>query len=326
LTHCALLSWAQFPITASQINPVAGEIVSLKIADTTGVGFGSAGSGVSWDYSGLSLSQTASTSWVLPSTTTYGSSFPSANIAQTTPSSTFYLRADNNGYENWGIAQGSNTMIYTQPEIAWEYPINMNNTGSHPFSVTLDWSGYPGTRTGTANYTVDAYGTLIMPGFTLTNVVRIHCTVTTHEIINVSGTDYTTDYLTESYFWLKPGVKNFVLSIFTTTSNSMGIIQHSKGVRYVDASSLNIADNQLTEGNVYPNPANDLVRLSSENLNTGNYNVSIYALNGSCIAAYPARCETSGQITLDISSLNPGFYNLVLEGENNRISSRFIKQ
>ena len=82
--------------------------------------------------------------------------------------------------------------------------------------------------------------------------------------------------------------------------------------------------NQLTEISIYPNPATDILEITSGNENAGIQELSIYAVTGKKIETVKA--QNSRKVQVDISYLQTGIYILLLKTENATETLRFIKK
>ncbi|MFI5221483.1 MAG: T9SS type A sorting domain-containing protein [Bacteroidia bacterium] len=66
---------------------------------------------------------------------------------------------------------------------------------------------------------------------------------------------------------------------------------------------------------VYPNPAKDLVSISSDAITKGECVISIYSMEGSCVRKWNSS-NVSGEINLNISGLDGGLYTLRITDSN----------
>lgn len=74
--------------------------------------------------------------------------------------------------------------------------------------------------------------------------------------------------------------------------------------------------------NLYPNPSSDLLNVSVKSLES--FDMYIYDINGNKIEAIKQYVDDG--IQLDIRSLNPGIYLLVVQGSSGIETKRFVKQ
>lgn len=76
---------------------------------------------------------------------------------------------------------------------------------------------------------------------------------------------------------------------------------------------------------VNPNPANDKLIVNFVSSNVSSYKLNIYDINGGMVYSHPDAISSAGEnkLTLDISILPVGLYNLSLEINNEQISRKF---
>src|SRR5579872_4801047 len=159
VSACAL---AQPTITATGINPVAGEqFISIG---SPYMSPGSSGASQTWNFSTMTTSSTSTLSVVTATSTPYGASFPNANIATTSNSTSFeYFNASSTAYQAYGSAGASNLNSYTNPEDRLRYPFTYSNTYTDVFTSTYMNGTTTVYRYGWTTSTADGYGTLITP-------------------------------------------------------------------------------------------------------------------------------------------------------------------
>lgn len=76
---------------------------------------------------------------------------------------------------------------------------------------------------------------------------------------------------------------------------------------------------------VNPNPANDKLIVNFVSSNVSSYKLNIYDINGGMVYSHPDAISSAGvnELTLDISTLPVGVYNLILDINNDKISKKF---
>src|SRR5690606_16618433 len=143
--------------------------------------------------------------------------------------------------------------------------------------------------------TYDAYGTLIMPDVTYTNVVRIK------EDYGNSEVDY-------QWYILDPLIQ---LAIFDHNDNRLNLFRVSQ------SPSIITVRGGLPDARVFPNPASD--RLHISNVGSGTH-ITIADLPGRTILR---TISSSDSETLDISALQNGIYVVQMEFEG-KVSAQKI--
>lgn len=80
-------------------------------------------------------------------------------------------------YGVYGTAVGFEIITqYTNTNTVLVGPLNYGDTGSDTYGGTASSIGFPVTITGTTDYVIDGYGTIVLPYITLDNVLRIAVT------------------------------------------------------------------------------------------------------------------------------------------------------
>lgn len=137
--------------------------------------------------------------------------------------------------------------------------MSLSTTSSAAVGGSITALSNNGTFVGTASTLADATGTLVLPGRTYTNVIRVKLVQSyTVSSLLVNGP---IDQVVYKYF--APGKKNPVLVINTSTTN-LGALSTQTSVS-IDANYLATGINNVkastTEVMAYPNPANNLLNI-----------------------------------------------------------------
>jgi hypothetical protein len=80
-------------------------------------------------------------------------------------------------------------------------------------------------------------------------------------------------------------------------------------------------ENELISG-IYPNPVEDILNISFEKI--GDYSVEIFDMSGSKI--FSTKYHKSLELTIDLSDLSTGFYQLVAKSENGIAKRKLLKK
>lgn len=246
------------------------------------------GAAVVWDLSSSTVTQIGTYKAVDPSTTPYGSSYPSANLAfeqNITTQGTTYTYLIDSPTELSSIADGiggTNPTTWASHDKLMEYPFNYNDF----FTATRQSAtGSPEAYTRT----YDAYGTLIVNGKTYNDVIRIS--------------------------------KNPGNAIWFTTSPVMFpvIIQASSSVYlYNEPTTFTGTAESATKDQVtvYPNPASDKLFIDGlDDLST----INCYDALGQSV-----KIKRDGK-SLDLTGLERGVYFLQITTGSVTLHHRFVK-
>lgn len=163
---------AQYSITQSSM-PLPGDVDTQFNLDTNNLHIGTSGINQVWNYSSITSSLSPSTStYIATSSVPNASLFPNATIALENGTSGYYEMYDMNGKKEYlGSASPtlSNCVVWNNPSKFYNVPFAYGNSSSDSFNFILGGDTYNGTISANANGT----GVLIMPTYTLTNVLRI---------------------------------------------------------------------------------------------------------------------------------------------------------
>lgn len=267
ITFCSLIFgypniglFAQPIITHANNGLINGQAIVAHTYNYSGFSPGSIGSNVTWNFANIGNTSTLNTAIENPTTTPAAPQFPTATNSIHYLPGTFYQYFYNNTNEfsQLGAYNGTTSISFNDRELVYSYPCTYNSQGSDFFSSTYTNGGYTFYRSGTSSFIADGYGTLILPYGTLNNVLRVKFIENYQDSTNISGIPFVTPYQNTQYIWLRPNTHFFVLTFYTLVAN--GSIQ-SNGY-YVDQSSVGLdSPDQLTDINIYPNPAEDHVTI-----------------------------------------------------------------
>ena len=297
-----------------------GDTVTYNL--TTWTTPGPAGAAVTWDFSWLSLTGTSSDVIVDPSSTTWGTNYPDAEIAQGTLLGYGYFDQMANALRSHGSANALTTVWLPDTWLMRQYPFTYGDSWSDDFSGagmtggnSLIWSN------GSCADTVDGWGTLITPGATYPDVLRLKSIATYNEII--SGQQF--PHYWETYEWFTPGIKKPLLFFHKNTNLSTMSTETFSGWLDTVIVSTDIPQH-LGEGShaleLSPNPAFDRITVSIDDQNMYGM-VSLVDATGRTVLR---RSVNSTTIRLDVAHLKPGTYFVKLSDGKEIMHGRFIKQ
>jgi hypothetical protein len=248
-----LFSTAQPTITATGLNPVIGE--TYNIQNCNFINPGNAGANQTWNLSAMIGTSVVSTSYVAPSSTPHGSSFPNSNIAWSIPSSSVsYYNASSSAMQYYGFAAGSLVMSYANPEDVLHYPFTYNNSYSDNWNTVYYNGAYTFYRNGTTNVIADGYGTLITPEGTYNDVLRVHL-VQSYQDSAFIGVPYIATYHNDEYRWYKEGTHIQIATVYSLTVVGSGTTSNASYL--ISNTAINQPTVSANSTLFYPNPASD---------------------------------------------------------------------
>ncbi|MCW3084720.1 MAG: hypothetical protein JWP12_2086 [Bacteroidetes bacterium] len=321
------VSVAQPTLTATGMNPVIGNTFTLNTSSTY-FAPGSAGANQTWNFATNTGPAGTAAPYVTVSSTPNGSSFPNANVAVNNGGGIYsYQKTSSTAFQNYGnVSSGGVIMSFSNPEDFLRFPFTYNNTYSDPWAVNFVNGGYTFYRTGHTVVTADAYGTLITPAGTFTNVTRIHF----HQIYQDSayvGIPYVITYDNDEYLWYKDGTHSSLAATFTFTNSLSATPSQSSFYLSAGIAGVNDIDQSLSAYNVYPNPAVNNITLGFTLTENKTVETTIYNAIGQQVQTGSTVDAIQGEntLTLDVSTLPEGIYfaQIMVEG-NLAGTKRFV--
>jgi len=150
------------------------------------------------------------------------------------------------------------------------------------------------------------------------------------EAIGVIGADWKAFNMGTYVYDIEDSLSYFVTDqsgdiwqiIFTDYTTSTGEIEFTKE----KISAVSINENNAINLGLYPNPTSGQVTFLYDNLNEDVANVSIYDLQGKVVYSNEFKGEGFNQQTVDVSFLNTGIYNVIIQTENRTGVQKMIVQ
>ncbi len=302
-------------LTATNHLPTLGDLYRTTDASSLSLNAGPGGAGQTWNYTSATIGTTTTTySVVTVASTGSTGSYPSADraVQSATNSNSFYSYTGSN-YNYYGgnlqVGAFALTFTYTSPATLFQYPMSLNSSVSNTVAGNINLSGNNGTYTGFNNTIADATGTLVLTGRTFTNVIRVVNTQTLNAniIVPVVVTQKLYEYYAISVS------KSPIFSIATSTiASSLGTPSTQTFVT-VNADYLFVGINENTKEvsdlNLYPNPAKTNFTLSFTNANAENASCEIMNAIGQTVRKESISSE-KGLVkhNVNIENLESGIY------------------
>ncbi|MCW3077874.1 MAG: hypothetical protein JWO32_2483 [Bacteroidetes bacterium] len=310
---CAMGINAQ-TLTQANHAPAAGDMFSVYQCDSTNITPGASGAGAVWNYSTIVTHSNIVSNYTASAVT--NTAYPNADIAVasgTNDISYFKSTTSNLKYFGGNINLGAvaATLNYTSPAVYAGYPMTLNSNTTSTTGGALYISGNTGSFTGNSNVVADGTGTLILPGATYTNVLRVVTTQTLNYTVSII-----TGVVTQlNYNYYAAGIKNPVFTISTSTLTGAGASTQTFVTRS-KPSSVGIEKNTMNtiEMSVFPNPSNSFVNFATESKNAAS--VTIYDLNGKAIET---KNLINGSVKLDVSNYSVGIYSYKVISNTNHV-------
>ena len=314
---------------------------------------GAAGANVSWDFSTY-LNNDFSFIWAfaMPDTTPFVDSFPSANLAVQTLFESdsvdnwlYYHLDDNAGsLERLGAAGAlfdQNLMsmdtffqvLEDDPALEFKHPISFGDNFTDQLAgqnhVAIGGMVFQLDRSGSRQFSADAWGTLTTPAGSFQNVLRVRV----EENINDALLGFpSTNQKNVRYYWYSPDERYVLMQM-----DSLAVIpvqgpsSVSFSIFYRKSDVIASVEKKLATRlamQAFPNPASGQCTLSFSLDQPQTLQFSLRNLIGQQLLKYPAQSFPAGEHTqsLALSGISPGLYFLTLESEEGTASLQIMLQ
>jgi hypothetical protein len=320
---------AQPTFTASNFNPVIGEMSAGSTFDSTSFTVPVLGANVTWNYNGLVLesSNPPAVAFVNPSTTSYASSFTSANAATGSNNAYNYYLFNSSGQYHYGEGSPSQVVSEDDPGTLYTFPFTYGFSLTDNMHANFIANGFPAERVGTITTVADGYGTLVLPNGTYNNVLHVTQRWEFDEIVDYGSTTMIGTFIYKYSYWFRPNT-HFPLLYY----GQFGIVNGFTEIwtqlgGYIDASYVGIEENENgLQCSYFPNPVtNGQVNLTWNDQQNNTMIITIYNLIGDVVYSNTLINMTGkNNNILDLSMLNAGAYMMHVVGDKNEFSGKII--
>ena len=312
---CAVVSQAQPTYNAADFTPQPGVALTSINCDYQDPGV--SGANVTWNFSTLSNQDSNVTYFVNPSSAPDLSMYPGANYVTTNDSSYFdYLQMTSNALlQLGGLGNDGSGEIYTDPLKQMVFPFTYNTSFNDSFAATILPDSLNSNITGQISATADAWGTLITPAGSFSNVIRVHILENGTISTEILGQPFSTPLSAEAYIFLKGGYPNPILQ-FSTTSGFGGSNQTSG--EYLTGISTGLIEHPnlaLRKIKIGPNPVRDNLNAFLSLSHPSRIEFAIIDLSGKTVANLGQQSFAAGDVEkqFQIPQLSSGQYLLQMQ-------------
>lgn len=212
--------------------------------------------------------------------------------------------------------------VNTDPITFFTTPLSATSSGSDTYGSTEDFVGFPALLTGQHTWSVDGYGTLILPNATYTDVLRVHAQQVETLSVDI-GAPFEMVTSREEWRWMKAGIP-FPLLVFSLETDEFGTEIGATAAMVSFSSATSVAERSELPLRVYPNPVNDVVTMELEASGTVHYRV-LDALGREVLSG----STTGGGLlrhAVDIAALSSGIHLLEVRSQQGVATARLIKE
>lgn len=312
---------AQPTLTFATNAPTIGTQYTLNYGNY--VAPGNAGAMQTWDLSGLVSDSIDVLQMVAPSSTTNGSQFPTATVAELSSPVTTYYQVNASGIHFAGSDDGTSLIVNAPMPKYVTFPCTMGSNWSTPHAAEFEYDGDDVFRSGTVSGEADGYGTLTMPWGTVSNVLRIHLL----NVMQDSMSLFTMDYTYDSYLYYVAGQSYPIAELVSATIDfGFGAPQVVQFSRWTGELSVGLG-NQPSANNslhVYPNPTYDVVNIAIPAEIGSNASVTLIDAAGRIALQERLVSVNSPYAPLDVRNVTPGIYQVVVTDDRGHRSTALL--
>ena len=277
-----------------------------------------------WDFSMLSFTPVVIESYVTASTAPGHAHFPSANIAMVDDASDwteYYIQSASSIQDIGGYDQSGDVWVTTSNPYLWTlYPCN--STSDWTDIYVYQWSDDPTVYQDTAHWTAISYGTLLMPGYYVPNVLALSQSFVD---VDTVGTDVYTS--TDQQIRLYTTSTRCPLATLSTSMLEVNGVPTDffSSARVLDDATIGMAENHAAgDLELWPVPARGMLNLRSASMH-GVVRIEVIDPAGRIVIArtLPAG-EMANGTTVDVNGLDAGSYLLRTTDGDGAAVRRFV--
>ncbi len=290
------------------------------------------GANITWDYShfeSAAVSEIWSGSVVSPSETYDFGMFTEANVALELNNGTVRYWSNTNSLTSLGQGGNQDILELDVPATWITYPFTFGSSQSDQASGTLfstcrdyDWSASSETH-GVG------YGTLILPGGTYDNVLKVRRITFSSKVNSEIGLERTNNIV--EHFWFQPGTHGPLLYMRSWSND--GCPGSNEGVEIVYTVPNNITTQIEDETSnfrlsAFPNPTRNEVHLSLNSDNATDLRIWISDMMGHELILVDSQSFSRKELfrTIDVSQLSGGVYLINVRANDERHTEKLIIQ
>jgi len=321
----SICAFAQEPIYSfyNLSSPESADGYELFTSPTT-IDQGSGGASVEWNFTDLVSVGQSGTQVFLPTPEElieYPGSTLVVSTVMTGGETNYYLSVNDAGTSLTGAVTSGAVLNYTDNAFIGDFPLAYGYTNTDAVAGTFEMDGIEGTFTGTANVSLDAYGSLSVNDADAINVTRLK-TVQELTLIYMGIDIGTVTQIMHSYYTSLAGLATGG-PIFRSITNHVVVpslsIDETTNAYELYTATLGINNPKLPSNklSIVPNPVNNIVHFE-----------------GSAVVNTVTITDVTGKIVLtaneannvDVSTLNPGIYFVSAQSDKGVAVTKIVKQ
>ncbi len=302
----AINAHAQPVLSAATNSPTPGNAYTINYGPY--ISPGGAGANQTWNLSTLATDSSLAVQYVAAASTPNAAQFPAATVAEVSALVTQYYHVASDGIHFAGSDDGTSVIAHTQMGRFLAFPCTFGTSWSSPQNATFDYEGMPVTRTGIFSGHADGYGTLVMPGATIPNVLRVHWTHTLQDALDF----FTINYVYDSYAYFVAGQSHPIAEIVTASIDVGSGPQVNQFSRWSGDISTAIQALGKEHIGVFPNPASDEVNVTLPPQLMAPSHIAVVDMAGRTVFNKILSGTNTRTVRIDVNSLFSGVYHLTV--------------
>lgn len=313
---------AQSILSLQEIIPKIGTNYILHRTDF--VSPGPNGPDVIWDMTALSIESSNGITVKEADASAYAELFPGADICLDYGGNDHvFLSTSGETYAHLGGVAKGTALVLEDPKELFRLPLTLGNIHTDAFSSSFKQGEVNIERNGRVDVKVVGSGSLIIADDLFTDVLKVRVVEIFVDRYKVVG--YPQERLTvnETYYYLKSGLNDILLSLCTRFEDREVTLQYGVLLEYgshQDQLKENLALEDLSVG---PNPTINITTIQFRSDSTASYELTLLDINGKEVSAKQSLSALEGAMIseeISMASLSPGAYLLRVEmGDQSRL-------
>ena len=313
---------AQPTFQMADITPTAGE--TFKTVKFFGnYNKGNDGANITWDFTNIPVfpEDTFIVNVVAPQSTTQGSEFPNATVAVKNEEALYtYLKATTNSLEVLGEADDEVALPYSNNKELLAFPLAFGNNTQDEYYAEASDAMFSTFIDGIITTKANAYGTLILPTGTFTNVMRITTIDSFITRFEGMGMKDSFEEVHTTHQWYVAGIHYPLLSLKTIKDVNGEFTENF----YLETGpTTGIVDKENTlDVRLFPNPFSNKINIKMPLATTAD--LRLYDLAGNMVLKEDVKNRIDIQLSLE--NLRSGIYFVKINSVDKEFTYKIFKE
>lgn len=314
---------AQFVITSSTI-PVPGDINHTVDTYSTGLTIPASGINQLWNYTGIAMDTAShySATYTPVSSAPNASLFPSATIAALNEQGDYEMYSISSstlGYVGLATATASDCSVFSNSILFMTFPFTYGNSFTDNFAVNN--SQY--SMTGTLSNVADGTGTLALPGYTFSNVLK--ATLSFTQNVTVGTSNFIVKSMNHNFYSSASKFALFTVISQTTATSSSTVTDLYGQVNNLFVIAGIRENGKENSFDIFPNPLQSQGTLILKNIVATNTEIVISDITGKIVKQQKCAITAGeGSIKIDCRNIPPGVYSVRILSPEGVISRKLL--